>query len=78
MDNHAPGEASRAGRTPVDGDDGPTPDEAYQVVVDHVDTYERAEARQAFVTAAIAMHMYLTDGTLPGSLGVRQATSERE
>jgi len=60
------------------GDDGPTPDEAYAAVVGHVDTFERAEARQAFVTAAIAMHMYLTDGTLPGSLGVRQAAPDRE
>jgi hypothetical protein len=73
MAEDAPASASRAGRTPTDHDDGMTPDEAYETVVAHVDTYETAEARQAFATAAMAMHMALTDGRLPGQLGLRQA-----
>lgn len=51
----------------------PDIDEAYEAVTDHVDCYDTPEERQAFITACIAMHMYETDGTLPGSLGVARA-----
>jgi hypothetical protein len=55
--------------------DGETGDieAAYQAVVAHIDSFETGEERHAYVTAAIAMHMYYSDGTLPASLGVRHS-----
>jgi len=79
MDEHTSASASPAGQTPVnEPDDEPAHSdrdvqEAYQAVIDHIDDYATAEERHAFADAAMSFDMYLTDGTLPGSFGVRYA-----
>lgn len=50
--------------------------DSFAAVTDQLDFYEDERAREAFVTAAMAMHMHLTHGQLPGRFAVAQATDE--